>query len=127
MCCLARDARVHLAESGELGGCVSGQQQKVSLFHRRHERFSRRFPSSMASEILLKTASGPCQHQTTTISKGKRISENIPDHMPNNCSTDRVSMVCILSTSILTNECSGRKGMAADLGQQKMLLVLKDW
>lgn len=35
----------------------------------------------------------------------------VPDHMPKRSSTERVSMVCILSTSIFNNECCGRKGM----------------
>lgn len=45
--CLARGGRLHLPDCGE--------QQKVSRFHNRQLRFSSRFPSSMASEILEKT------------------------------------------------------------------------
>ena len=32
--------------------CFDGLQQNVSRFHNRHERFSRRLPSSMACEVL---------------------------------------------------------------------------
>lgn len=41
--------------------------------------------------------------------------DSLPDHMPKRFSTERVSIVRILSTSIFNNECSGRKGMLAVL------------
>lgn len=46
---------------------------------------------------------------------GNQDRASIPDHMPNKSSTDRVSMVCIMSTSIFNNECRGRKGMIAKM------------
>lgn len=45
----------------------------------------------------------------------------VPDHIPKRSSTERVSMVCILSTSIMTNECWGRKGMM-EFTRQRLLL-----
>ena len=45
----------------------------------------------------------------------------VPDHIPKRSSTERVSIVCILSTSIMTNECWGRKGMMNITGQRLLL------
>ena len=68
--------------------CDCGAQQKVSLFHSRHERFSRRLPSCMTCDVL----------------------EN-KECIPKRASTLVVSIVCKAATSTRSSGSSGLKGI----------------
>lgn len=83
--------------------CVSGRQQNVSRFHSRQLRFSSRLPSSNAADVF----------ENTVHVRMSRIhlDNDSPVQRPKRFSTERVSMVCILSRFRFRSECSGRKGM----------------
>lgn len=71
-------------------------------------------PSSRASDDLEKTVEER-QWSVDVLQVEMDIGLHVPDHMPKRFSTERVSMVCIFSTSMLSSECFGRKGILAVL------------